>query len=659
MEAVVLNQRYQLESLLGTGGMATVYRARDLYLQRTVAVKILREPYASDPAFRQRFLDEARAAAKLDHPNVVRIYDVGVDGRRPFIVLELVEGEDLRALIDRMRPVPLPLALNLAQQICAGVGHAHRAGLVHCDLKPQNILITRAGQVKVADFGIARAVQSGTAAELQPRETYVWGSPHYIAPERVNGQAPVPASDVYSIGVILYEMLTGVPPFHADDVEVLLRKHVDEAPLPPSSINPRIPPQLDGLVLHALAKDPAARYRYADQFGAVLTEYQRQSLAQTQAQPVMAARPATAPVPAAAPLTTPPQAAPVAEVYGSPAVGPAPDDQESAGGTDWGLIALGLLAFVLILGLIPLWKTVIERMTRPAVIPTVTAPPVAGTFTPTPVPQANVPYLLGLSFTDARSLVEGAQLKLTLAGEREDINALPGSILEQTPAAGQRVPVGSEVSVIIAAARTYPLPSLVGYALDLVQPNLEAQGLRVVVERQRSAEPAGHILKQQPEAGTVLLVGDTVTLTVSYGLDAPIRLEVNYGSLISLDEAVVPTMRARAGDTLVYTLRWRAIKTVDRSYTVFVHLRNRRGETVAWGDGLPVQGQKPTNTWAAGAVVVDARQMILPADLPPGKYTLWVGLYTPEDAQRLPIVSAGRTQAVENAAFVTELDILP
>lgn len=658
MEAVVLNQRYQLESLLGTGGMATVYRARDLYLQRTVAVKILREPYASDPAFRQRFLDEARAAAKLDHPNVVRIYDVGVDGRRPFIVLELVEGEDLRTLIDRMRPVPMALALNLAQQICAGVGHAHRAGLVHCDLKPQNILITRAGQVKVADFGIARAVQ-GETPTAEARESYVWGSPHYIAPERVAGQAPVPASDVYSIGVILYEMLTGVPPFHAEDVETLLRKHVNEAPLPPSSLNPHIPPQVDGIVLRALAKDPAARYRYADQFAAVLIEYQRQSLAETQAQPVMAARPATAPVPAAAPLTTPPPAAPVAEVYGSPAVGPAPDEQEEAGKIDWGLVSLGMLAFVLILGLIPLWKTVIERMTRPAVIPTATAPAITGTLTPTPLPQVNVPYLLGLSFTDARSLVEGAQLKLTLAGEREDINALPGSILEQTPAAGQRVPVGSEVSVIIAAARTYPLPSLVGYALDLVQPLRLQIGLRVVVERQRSAEPAGHILKQQPDAGTVLLAGDTVTLTVSYGLDAPIRLEVNYGSLISLDEAVVPTMRARAGDTLIYTLRWRAIKTVDRSYTVFVHLRNRRGETVAWGDGLPVQGQKPTNTWTAGAVVVDARQLVLPADLPPGKYTLWVGLYTPEDAQRLPIVSAGRTQAVENAAFITELDILP
>jgi len=190
METFVLNQRYQFRAadLVGMGGMATVYRARDLYLDRLVAVKILREPYASDGAFRQRFLDEARAAARLDHPNVVRIYDVGIDGRRPYIVLELVEGEDLRALIDRMRPVPIPLALNLTQQICAGVGQAHRLGLVHCDLKPQNILITRAGQVKVADFGIARAIQNGTAASATP-ENVVWGSPHYIAPERVAGQA--------------------------------------------------------------------------------------------------------------------------------------------------------------------------------------------------------------------------------------------------------------------------------------------------------------------------------------------------------------------------------------------------------------------------------------------------------------------------------------
>ncbi len=659
METVVLNQRYQVEALLGTGGMAIVYRALDLYLQRTVAVKILREPYASDPAFRQRFLDEARAAARLDHPNVVRIYDVGVDGRRPYIVLELVEGEDLRALINRMRPVPIPLALNLAQQICAGVGHAHRAGIVHCDLKPQNILVTRAGQVKVADFGIARAVQGEMPAD-EAREGFVWGSPHYIAPERVAGQAPTPAADVYSIGVILYEMLTGVPPFHADDAAELARKHLEESPLPPSAINPHIPPQLDWLVLRALAKDPAMRYRYADQFGLVLTDYKRQSLMETQAQPVMA--PAVTPPPAPAP--TPARGAPSTGVtappppLGDPSRGPAPEAQAQPAGPDWGLIALGVLAFVLILGLIPLWKAVIGRMTRPAVIPTPTAQ-VISTPTATPVPQVNVPYLLGLSFTDARTLAEGQQLKLVLAGEREDLSALPGSVLEQSPVAGQRVPIGSEVSVIIASARTYPLPSLVGYSLDLVQPNLEAQGLRVVVQRQRAAEPAGQIIKQEPIPGTTLLVGDTVTLTVSYGLDAPIRLEVNYGSLISLDEAVVPTLRARAGDTVAYTLRWRALKAVDRSYTVFVHLRNRRGDIVALGDGLPAQGQKPTNTWTAGTTVVDARQLVLPADLPAGKYTLWVGLFTPEDGQRLPIVSAGRTQAADNAAYITDLDILP
>ncbi len=656
METFVLNQRYQFRSadLVGMGGMATVYRARDLYLDRLVAVKILREPYASDGAFRQRFLDEARAAARLDHPNVVRIYDVGIDGRRPYIVLELVEGEDLRALIDRMRPVPIPLALNLTQQICAGVGQAHRLGLVHCDLKPQNILITRAGQVKVADFGIARAIQNGSAASSAP-ENVVWGSPHYIAPERVAGQPPLPASDVYSIGVMLYEMLTGVPPFHAENIEALLRSHLEEPPQPPSSVNPRIPPQLDWLVLRTLAKDPASRYRDAEQLGLALAEYQQQSQAPTQVYPVVSpakAAPVSAPSPER-PIRSAGMPAPAPTAPGAPA--PAP---RTASGTDWTLITLAMLAFVLILGLIPLWKTVIDRMTRPAVIPTITAT-LTEKPTATAVPQVNVPHVLGLSFTDARALLESQHLTIRLAGEREDLSALPGSVLEQNPPAGQRVPIGSEVAVIIAAARTYPLPSVIGYSLDLVQPNLEAQGLRVVVERQRSAEPTGQILKQQPEPGTVLLAGDTVTLTVSYGLNAPIRLEVNFSSLISLDEAVVPAMRARAGSTLAYTLRWRALKDVNRSYTVFVHLRDRSGNTVAWGDGLPAQGQKPTNTWTAGTVVVDARQLLLPETLAPGKYTLWVGLFTPEDGQRLPITSAGRTQAVEHAAYVTDLEILP
>ncbi|MGC9523203.1 MAG: protein kinase domain-containing protein, partial [Anaerolineae bacterium] len=213
MKPIVLNDRYRLTELIGAGGMATVYHGEDLLLERSVAVKFLREPYASDPEARERFLHEARAAGRLDHPNIVHVYDVGQDqDRRPYIVMELVPGEDLKTLIRRDAPLPVSEALRIAREICAGVGQAHKQGTIHCDLKPQNILVTDDGQVKVTDFGIARAARQDEI-ELEPLEV-VWGSPHYLSPEQARGRKPTPASDVYSIGVMLYEMLTGVPPFH-------------------------------------------------------------------------------------------------------------------------------------------------------------------------------------------------------------------------------------------------------------------------------------------------------------------------------------------------------------------------------------------------------------------------------------------------------------
>ncbi len=177
MKPTVLNNRYRLTELVGAGGMATVYRGEDLLLERPVAVKFLREPYASDADARDRFVHEARAAAKLDHPNIVHIYDVGVDqGDHPFLVMELVQGEDLKVLIRRDAPLPVAQAIRLAQAIASGVGAAHRVNIVHCDLKPQNILVTEEGQVKVADFGIARAL-APEDNENEPVEV-VWGSPH-------------------------------------------------------------------------------------------------------------------------------------------------------------------------------------------------------------------------------------------------------------------------------------------------------------------------------------------------------------------------------------------------------------------------------------------------------------------------------------------------
>ena len=266
-DSPLLNNRYQLEKSIGTGGMAIVYRARDLMLERNVAIKILREDFSSDPTFRERFRQEAKAAANLSHPNIVTIHDFGLDAGQFFIVMENVPGKDLKSILQQRGRFKWEEALSLMVQACAGVGYAHRAGLVHCDLKPHNMLVTPDMRLKVADFGIARAL-----ASIQPEEkaNVVWGSPQYFSPEQASGGAPSPASDVYSLGVILYEMLSGRLPFIATTASELAQMHREAQPTPPRNLNPEIPETLNQILLKVLRKEPSARYRTADQLGRVL-----------------------------------------------------------------------------------------------------------------------------------------------------------------------------------------------------------------------------------------------------------------------------------------------------------------------------------------------------------------------------------------------------
>ena len=293
-DPTLLNQRYQIEKSLGTGGMAVVYRARDLTLERVVAIKVLREDYSSDPAFRERFRQEATAAANLAHPNIVTVHDFGIDQGHLFIVMEFVPGTDLNTILQKRGRFTIDEALPLIRQACAGIGYAHRAGLVHCDVKPHNILISPDNRLKVTDFGIARAL-----ASINPEEKthVVWGSPQYFSPEQAAGNAPSPASDVYSLGVVMYYMLTGRLPFTAATVTELVEMHRSAPPPPPSQFNPAIPAALEEILLKVLSKEPSARYRTADQLGRVLMSFNDQFSGQPDSSQV-ATSPSSAPEPA-------------------------------------------------------------------------------------------------------------------------------------------------------------------------------------------------------------------------------------------------------------------------------------------------------------------------------------------------------------------------
>ncbi len=266
----ILNDRYQLDKKLGEGGMAIVFQATDLMLERTIAVKILRKAFSASGAFQQRFKEEARAAANLTHPNIVTVHDFGFDHDRLFIVMEYVPGTDLKEIIKNHAPLPIPQASRLFVQACAGIGYAHRAGLVHCDIKPHNILVTPDSRVKVTDFGIARALASVKPDE---RTRAIWGSPAYFSPEQAAGRAPSPASDVYSLGVVLFEMLTGELPFMDSTPQDLALKHRYEEPPSPRHINPEISPALEEIILKVLSKEASARYRTADQLGRIVISF--------------------------------------------------------------------------------------------------------------------------------------------------------------------------------------------------------------------------------------------------------------------------------------------------------------------------------------------------------------------------------------------------
>ncbi len=385
-EERVLNNRYELLERIGAGGMAAVYKARDRALGRLVAVKMLHESFTSDEGFLRRFQQEAYAAANLTHPNIVTVHDIGQDGYNHYIVMEFVDGLTMKQIIrsytDNSDQMPLSRALDLAIGVCNGIGYAHRAGLVHCDVKPHNILVTPDERIKVADFGIARAITEATQQEIVSQ---VWGTPQYFAPEQASGQPMTPATDVYAIGIVMFEMLTGRLPFIAESHTAIALKHLHEPPPKVTAFNTAVPDQISQIIDKILAKEPTGRYRTAGQLGRILSTYRQRSLVdtgpqtpavqeQTKANPTVPVheqvtqiyeRPASEREETAQPTQSSDTTKANVSVPSRPTKSPIRDKEpETIVHTitetfteepDWTAITLGIAALVALLGLIPLW----------------------------------------------------------------------------------------------------------------------------------------------------------------------------------------------------------------------------------------------------------------------------------------------------------------
>lgn len=375
----VLAGRYELGRVLGAGGMATVYLARDRVLQRTVAVKVLDPPYAQDPSFVERFRAEARTAAGLSHPNIVAVFDSGSDGGVHYLVMEYVPGESLAGLLHRHGRLPPRRAAELAGQVCAALAAAHAQGVVHRDIKPGNVLLAGDGLVKVTDFGIAKAATGHTVTG----SGVVLGTAAYLPPEQARGGPVDPRSDVYSLGCVLYELLTGAPPFGsaADSPPVAIAaRQVNQPPEPPSWRNPQVDPWLDAVVLTALAKPPARRYQSA--------QAMQGDLARVLAEPATTAGPAELAGAPTEPLPTVPVDGGAASTGMVAAVRPA---ARRPGSAAWALLAAGIVIGLVVAvlwpggGGAPARRGQATPTTAPAsTSPRTTAPPTATTLASQP-----------------------------------------------------------------------------------------------------------------------------------------------------------------------------------------------------------------------------------------------------------------------------------
>ncbi|GAA2896356.1 Stk1 family PASTA domain-containing Ser/Thr kinase [Streptosporangium fragile] len=572
-----LGDRYELDGVVGRGGMAEVYRARDIRLDRIVAIKTLRADLARDHIFQARFRREAQSAASLNHPSIVAVYDTGEDvsdgAPVPYIVMEYVDGRTLRDLLRADRRLLPERAAELVDGILRALDYSHRGGIVHRDIKPANIMITRNGDVKVMDFGIARAMADSAATMTQTAQ--VIGTAQYLSPEQARGERVDSRSDIYSTGCVLYELLTGQPPFTGDSPVAIAYQHVREDPIPPSQIDPDIPKWADAIVLKAMAKDPAQRYQHAAEMRADIQralsgmpmDAQTMALANNYG---AATRTMQAPPPQDGPATQRTTVVPPYE-YGTEETGGRGSErgsgrrrQQSGGNTAVKTAAWILVPLLIIGAFIGVGYMFLSSPGTPTSGGKVTIPPVAsqtvaaatktltdlglkvktveafddemekGSVIETDPPadtevekgsevtlkvskgieKVEVPNVVNMTTEEATRELEDAGFKVSV--QTKVSAGKQGVVIETVPAAGRKANKGSTVR-IYTPKEAVEVPPVANLTVGDARNMLRSAGFKVKVVEQPSDLPKDTVISQSPEPGTKLQPGTTITLVVSSG----------------------------------------------------------------------------------------------------------------------------------------------
>jgi serine/threonine-protein kinase len=526
----VVDGRYRVLHRLGSGGMAEVYCAQDLQLGRKVALKILYRRFAEDGEFVERFRREASSAAGLQHQHVVAVYDRGEYDGTYYIAMEYLDGRSLKTIVEQEAPLDPDRAIDLITQVLRAARFAHRRGIIHRDLKPHNVIVDADGRAKVTDFGIARA-----GASDMTQTGSIMGTAQYLSPEQAQGHAVSAASDIYSIGIMLYELLTARVPFEGESAVAIALKQVNERPAPPSLYNPAVTPELEEVVMRALEKDPARRFPDAESFIAALH----------------AARDGTATVVIAAP--PPPPVDPPSEAYAYPEEPLAPREQREGGRWWLWLLAVlvaaaGLAAVLLLPGTqkvaVP---TVVgadqanaeaklrqDGFSVDTTLKTADQPkgqvigqdPTGGTkakkgstvtLTVSDGPQqVAVPQVVGLTVSSARGRLDKAGLQPSEREQNSD-TVEKGRVISVSPAEGTKVDKGSSATLVVSSGKTQAdVPDVTGKSFDEAQSTLQAAGFKVTrTDKETTTKDPDTVLSQSPKGGTQVDSGTTVALTVA------------------------------------------------------------------------------------------------------------------------------------------------